>query len=387
METTKAQIARDSHNQRKRRRQKEVQIKIGHGGTLDPLATGVLIAGVGKGTKALHDFLLCTKTYETIIIFGASTDTYDRTGKILRRAPYEHVTREMVEEALGQFRGKIMQTPPLYSALKMDGKPLYEYARAGKAIPREIEKREVEVEELELLEWYGGGTHEHKLPLEEAGEAEKGVAEALWKADKAQTSSSTSDESLTVSKRKFEEDQDGLVTEQPPSKRAAPSTQENTMSGGLADSTPTSADSADSTQKSAGPPAAKLRMTVTSGFYVRSLCHDLGEAVGSAANMAELVRSRQGQFALGKNVLDYHDLAKGENVWGPKVERYLDEWANNYRPLAASSVEIKNTAVQEVKPDATDEKKEAIEEISEAQPTAAVTAGEVEAKEETAGKQ
>jgi tRNA pseudouridine55 synthase len=67
-------------------------------------------------------------------------------------------------------------------------------------------------------------------------------------------------------------------------------------------------------------------MTVTSGFYVRSLCHDLGAAVGSAALMAELERTRQGQFELGKNVLEYSDLAKGESVWGPKVESMLDDW-------------------------------------------------------------
>lgn len=75
-----------------------------------------------------------------------------------------------------------------------------------------------------------------------------------------------------------------------------------------------------------GPPAAKLRMTVTSGFYVRSLCHDLGAAVGSAALMAELERTQQGQFELGKNVLEYSDLERGESVWGPKVEAMLDDW-------------------------------------------------------------
>jgi tRNA pseudouridine55 synthase len=75
-----------------------------------------------------------------------------------------------------------------------------------------------------------------------------------------------------------------------------------------------------------GPPAIRLRMTVTSGFYVRSLCHDLGAAVGSAALMAELERTRQGEFELGKNVLEYDDLEKGEQVWAPKVEAMLDEW-------------------------------------------------------------
>jgi tRNA pseudouridine55 synthase len=153
--------AREKANQRKRRRDQRIQVKVGHGGTLDPLATGVLITGIGKGTKSLQDFLVCTKVYETVVLFGTSTDTYDRVGKVLGRAPFGHVTKDMVEKALDQFRGKFMQLPPLYSALKMDGKPLYEYAREGKEIPRKIERREVEVLELELVEWMEGGTHPH----------------------------------------------------------------------------------------------------------------------------------------------------------------------------------------------------------------------------------
>lgn len=68
-------------------------------------------------------------------------------------------------------------------------------------------------------------------------------------------------------------------------------------------------------------------MTVTSGFYVRSLCHDLGAAVGSLGLMAALVRTRQGDFELGKNVLEYNDLKKGEEMWGPKVKGMLEEWS------------------------------------------------------------
>ena len=105
------------------------------------MATGVLIMGVGKGTKQLQGFLECTKSYEATILFGAATDTYDVLGKVLRRAEYKHVTKEGVEKALAGFRGNIMQRPPIYSALRMEGKRLYEYAREGKEIPREIEER------------------------------------------------------------------------------------------------------------------------------------------------------------------------------------------------------------------------------------------------------
>lgn len=354
--------SRANHNQKQRRREKNVQVKIGHGGTLDPLATGVLIAGVGKGTKSLQDFLLCTKIYDAVVLFGTSTDTYDRVGKVLRRAPYEHITKEMVEEHLGQFRGKFDQLPPLYSALKMNGKPLYEYAREGKEIPREIERRPVEVLNLELVEWMEGGTHSHEAPTDEAGHAEVNVANTFWKAEKTLPPSKKNTKPvkeatqspkvetqekpdilsavLEQTKRKMTENEDDLVLERPASKRekAFTTTEDATMSGGLTEplaSLSTSAEDSEApvTEKSPvkGPPAARIRMTVTSGFYVRSLCHDLGASLGSAGLMAELERTRQGEFTLGENVLEWSDLSKGEEVWGPKVRGWLDEWNEGKR--------------------------------------------------------
>jgi len=87
---------------------------MGHGGTLDPMATGVLIVGVGSGTKQLANLLGGWKEYETTCVFGTVTDSYDAVGKILRRTPTEHITRETVEEALKDFRGEIQQQPPMY---------------------------------------------------------------------------------------------------------------------------------------------------------------------------------------------------------------------------------------------------------------------------------
>jgi tRNA pseudouridine55 synthase len=330
----KSNRSREAPNQRRRRREKEVKVKIGHGGTLDPLATGVLILGVGKGTKELQTFLECTKTYETVVLFGASTDTYDSEGKILKRAPYKHITREVIEKALGPFRGKMMQTPPLYSALKMNGKPLYEYAREGKEIPRQIKKRAVEVKELELLEWLEGGKHNYKWPTEEAGKDEKDVAEKVWQQEKEADANEgeAAESNFSAKKRKFEENQDELVSERPTSKRKTSiAGDEATMSGGLSppDTEQPTEEIKQEEATDAGPPAARLRMTVTSGFYVRSLCHDLGEAVGSQALMAALTRTRQAQFELGKNVLEYSDLAKGEEVWGEKVAEMLEAWERN----------------------------------------------------------
>ncbi|RDL39796.1 Uncharacterized protein BP5553_04136 [Venustampulla echinocandica] len=371
-----AQRERVSANQNKRRRNKEIRVKIGHGGTLDPLATGVLITGIGKGTKSLQDFLLCTKTYEAVILFGASTDTYDRVGRVLRRAPYEHLTQEKVEKALGQFRGKFMQLPPLYSALKMNGKPLYEYAREGKPIPREIERRPVDVLELELLEWMEGGTHNHKAPTETAGHAEVKLADMLWEQENVVPAGG---KPKKAEKRKLSESQDELVVERPASKQQkSTEEQQATMSGALDPASSTPLPEAAETEpqpeavhessspeqvpaateptpqaenESKGPPAARIRMTVTSGFYVRSLCHDLGAAVGSAAMMAELERTRQGEFEVGKdNVFEYDDLQKGEDVWGPKIGGLLEAWeTGKYGQIAKTEITEEDVSMGEAK--------------------------------------
>jgi tRNA pseudouridine55 synthase len=156
----------------KKKHIQNLKVKLGHGGTLDPLATGVLIVGVGRGTKCLSRFLECTKTYECVVLFGAATDSYDAVGKVVSKGEYQHVTKELVEEKLAQFRGKIMQKPSIFSALKVDGKKMYEYARAGGDIP-EVPARPVEVEKLELIEWMEPGSHEFAWPKEEIDGTEK----------------------------------------------------------------------------------------------------------------------------------------------------------------------------------------------------------------------
>ncbi|KAK5993356.1 tRNA pseudouridine synthase 4 [Cladobotryum mycophilum] len=335
---------------RRKAEKKATQVKIGHGGTLDPLATGVLIMGIGSATKVLNQFLECTKTYETTIVFGASTDTYDRVGRVLTRRPYDHITKEMVEKELDSFRGKQMQIPPLYSALKMNGKPLYEYAREGKPIPREIKGREVDVLELELVEWYEPKSHNHRWPTEEAEAAERNLAEQVWRIKKQQETSrkltpeekEQDDQAVAAHetfKRKFEERQDELIKDAPKKKQKHP--KQNTMMSGALGQLPQPIHSSrgknlvpDSPDESTpppwsdeGPPACKIRMKVTSGFYVRSFCHDLGAKLGSAGLMAELCRVRQSDFTVGgTNCLEYDDLAKGEEVWGPKVADMLARW-------------------------------------------------------------
>ncbi len=373
-----ANRARESLSQKRRRSKakKEIKVKIGHGGTLDPLATGVLILGVGKGTKSLQGFLGCTKTYETVVLFGASTDTYDRVGRIIKKGKYDEVTRSLVEKAMEGSRGKYKQMPPLYSALKMEGKPLYEYAREGKPIPREIETREVDVSELELVEWYEPGTHNHRWPAEEADLTEKNLVDSVWRVAKRQAASDEQPRKLSpekeeqetqalaeyqTTKRAADESFDSLIHEdwKSPKRRKVEEVEEPMMSGalgklpetakgkgkgrGLNLLPPPPAPNTPPPWEGKGPPAAKIRMTVTSGFYVRSFCHDLGEQLGCGAMMAELCRSRQGQFVLGsENCAEYDDLLKGEEVWGPQIESMLNLWrgengggSGSYRPAKA----------------------------------------------------
>ena len=348
-----ANRSQESNTKRRKRGfgKNDIRVKMGHGGTLGPLATGVLLLGVGKGTKSLQSFLDCTKTYETVVLFGASTDTYDRVGKILKKTAYDHVSRPMVEEALKSFSGKYQQMPPLYSALKMEGKPLYEYAREGKPIPREIATREVEVTDLELVEWYEPGTHNHRWPAEEATTFERNFAEQVWKIENQQMTSKKltpeEEEEETKAlkahenfKRKADETVDALVYDKV-NKRRKKTQDVPLMSGALGDLPPPSPKPGKGSNlippppdpntpppwDDKGPPAARIRMTVTSGFYVRSFCHDIGMKVGSAAMMAELCRSRQGDFVLASpNCLEFSDLEKGEEVWAPKLRDMLDLW-------------------------------------------------------------
>ncbi|KAF9996694.1 hypothetical protein BGZ79_009588 [Entomortierella chlamydospora] len=132
------------------KRAKRGLVKIGHGGTLDPLARGVV--GMGAGCKMLHNMTVSSsKVYIAEARLGFSSTTLDSTGSLVAEGPTDHVTRATLMQTLNAFKGEIKQTPPLYSALNMDGKRLYDYAREGLALPREIPSRKVQIHELELL--------------------------------------------------------------------------------------------------------------------------------------------------------------------------------------------------------------------------------------------
>ena len=126
--------------------------RIGHGGTLDPMATGVLPVFVGRATRGVEFFEHAEKVYETTIRFGLTTDTEDITGKTLTECEVS-LTREDLESVLPRFRGDIMQTPPMYSAIKVNGQKLYDLARKGREVERQ--PRPITIHELQLLEFSG----------------------------------------------------------------------------------------------------------------------------------------------------------------------------------------------------------------------------------------
>jgi tRNA pseudouridine55 synthase len=125
--------------------------RVGHAGTLDPAATGVLPVCLGQGTRVVEFLMAATKTYRARIELGVSTDTYDSSGTITRRADSSDITRSLLEASLESFRGTISQTPPIYSALKHRGQPLYKMARSGIDIERK--KRVVHIHRLEIIGW------------------------------------------------------------------------------------------------------------------------------------------------------------------------------------------------------------------------------------------
>ena len=125
--------------------------KVGHGGTLDPLASGVLPIFLGQATPMMNYLIEGVKVYRSEMLLGVSTDTLDAMGAVTHQADPSGVTRDQVEEALKEFRGTILQVPPMYSALKQDGKRLYALARAGVEVDRK--PRQVEITRLELLGW------------------------------------------------------------------------------------------------------------------------------------------------------------------------------------------------------------------------------------------
>ncbi|MDE5871494.1 MAG: tRNA pseudouridine(55) synthase TruB [Muribaculaceae bacterium] len=125
------------------------KFKVGHAGTLDPLATGVLIICTGRATRDIERLQNGTKEYIATLRLGATTPSFDLETEIDATYPYDHITDDMVRDVLPRFTGHIMQVPPVYSAVKVDGKRAYKYARKGTEV--ELKAKSLVIEELEML--------------------------------------------------------------------------------------------------------------------------------------------------------------------------------------------------------------------------------------------
>lgn len=230
-------------------------LKVGHAGTLDPLATGVLLVCIGKATKLAEKLQASDKEYIAGITFGATTPSYDLEKEIDREYPFSHIDGQAVRDALSAFIGEQEQVAPLFSAKSVDGTRAYEIARklmrkgnsASVALAREagIKSSIINIYDLELLDF-------GQLP---AG--------------------------------------DGCPSpEECPSDVAA-----DTYSAGT--SAPQSRPRPISAKRHGKPfPVATIRIRCSKGTYVRAFARDLGESLGSGAHLSSLVRSRSGQFGL-----------------------------------------------------------------------------------------
>jgi len=127
------------------------KLKVGHAGTLDPLATGVMIICTGKATKLIETFQYQTKEYIATLGLGATTPSFDLELPVDATFPTEHITRELVDKVIPQFLGEIWQVPPVYSAVKVDGKRAYDYARDGQEI--ELKPKLLVIDEIEVLDF------------------------------------------------------------------------------------------------------------------------------------------------------------------------------------------------------------------------------------------
>ena len=194
--------------------------RVGHAGTLDPAATGVLPLLLGSATRLTEYLVDTTKTYEATIQLGVVTDTYDADGEVLSRTDVSGITRQAIEAALEAFRGEIMQAPPAYSAIKRAGVPLYRMARRGEEVAPE--PRPVFVDSLDIIEY--------------------------------------------------------------------------------------------------NAPALRLRVTCGKGFYVRSLAHELGAALGVGGSLSGLARTRVGSFRIEDAVdMDTLKAELGTGAWQRRV--------------------------------------------------------------------
>lgn len=253
-------------------------LKVGHAGTLDPLATGVLLVCIGPACKRAQQLQDHDKEYIAGIRFGATTPSYDLEKDVDRRFPFEHITAEAVREALKGFLGEQEQIAPLFSAKSIDGVRAYEMARK---LYRSGRSAELDATALETL-------HRSRITISEleligyipAGDV---FSYAKKKADATENTSPAGNDAV------FREEQGISVASASLSAEEIPcSSIKNTASNRI--------NVADTS--ALGLPEAIIRIACSKGTYIRAFARDLGEALGSGAHLGSLVRSCSGEYSL-----------------------------------------------------------------------------------------
>ncbi|CAI4049563.1 hypothetical protein N7582_004698 [Saccharomyces uvarum] len=291
----------------KRKLRKVSKVKMGHGGTLDPLASGVLVIGIGTGTKKLANYLSGTvKVYESEALFGVSTTSGDVEGEILSQNSVKHLNFDDLKTVEEKFVGQLKQTPPIYAALKMDGKPLHEYAREGKPLPRAIEPRQVNIYDLKVFPDSLKRDHDYSFlrpTTEEALDTVKNLNANML------------NDVLYFSKDYT--DKHGLDSEVADVEEALPLTNEEEQE---------IKEEGDSYRA----PKLHFKANVSSGTYIRSLVSDIGKAMRSSCYMVKLIRLQQQDWSLERNnVFQLADFTeRDEKVWSRVLEKVLNEGAS-----------------------------------------------------------
>lgn len=244
------------------------RLKVGHAGTLDPLASGVMIICTGRATKQIDQLQAGTKEYIATMRLGCTTASFDAEHPVDATYPTSHITREKVDETMKRFLGSIWQVPPVYSACKVEGRRAFDYVRQGEEV--ELKAKELVIDEIELLDLH---LPEQLILSPHAAEVVATVREGVQIKE-------------SMGRKQLLED-----AEQVPIK---------------ADVQPV-----DPMQC----PYLKIRVVCSKGTYIRALARDIGEALGSGAYLIGLRRTRVGQYSLA----DCHVPVDSVEQWTKEV--------------------------------------------------------------------
>lgn len=245
------------------------KLKVGHAGTLDPLASGVMIICTGKATKQIDQLQAGTKEYIATLRLGCTTPSFDAEHSIDLTFPTRHITRELVMETLQRFKGSIWQVPPVYSACKVEGRRAFDYVRQGEEV--ELKAKELVIDEIELLDLH--------LP-------EQGIVSV--NADEVARMAREDVNIKDFSRRKQRVEDLGII----PRKQAdAPADEEESASA-----QPSAIAEADVNPELLS--YLTIRVVCSKGTYIRALARDIGQALQSGAYLIGLRRTRVGQISV-----------------------------------------------------------------------------------------